>query len=171
MVELQLQVQIEKVDKMPSATNAELFEKLVPVVAQIGLELDDLKLSKAGKYRVLEIAVDGDEINLDLVADASRAISEFLDNSTLMGEQAYTLEVTTRGVDRPLLKPQHWSRNIGRLVKVSGNAINETGRIKSFNDPVVTLEIKGKDQEINTSEISSAVVQVEFKQLNNAERE
>lgn len=171
MVELQLQVQIEKVDKMPSATNAELFEKLVPVVAQIGLELDDLKLSKAGKYRVLEIAVDGDEINLDLVADASRAISEFLDNSTLMGEQAYTLEVTTRGVDRPLLKPQHWSRNIGRLVKVSGNAINETGRIKSFNDPVVTLEIKGKDQEINTSEISSAVVQVEFKQLNNAERD
>lgn len=171
MVELQLQVQIEKVDKMPSATNAELFEKLVPVVAQIGLELDDLKLSKAGKYRVLEIAVDGDEINLDLVADASRAISEFLDNSTLMGEQAYTLEVTTRGVDRPLLKPQHWSRNIGRLVKVSGNAINETGRIKSFNDPVVTLEIKGKDQEINTSEISSAVVQVEFKQLNNAKRD
>ena len=171
MVELQLQVQIEKVDKMASTTIAELIEKLTPVVSEVGLELDDLKLSKAGKYRVLEIAVDGDEINLDLVAEASRAISEYLDNTNLMGEQAYTLEVTTRGVDRPLIKPQHWSRNIGRLVKITGDSINETGRIKSFNNPFVTLEIKGKDREIATTEISTAVIQVEFKQLNNAERE
>ncbi len=171
MVELQLQVQIEKVDHMASATIAELIENLTPVVAEVGLELDDLKLSKAGKYRVLEIAVDGDEINLDLVAEASRAISEYLDNSSLMGEQAYTLEVTTRGVDRPLTKPQHWSRNIGRLVKVSGTGITETGRIKSVNFPDVTLEVNGKDLVINAFEISSAIVQVEFKQLNKVERE
>lgn len=151
------------------ASVSELTQSLTPIVESVGLELDELKLSKAGKYRVLEIAVDGDEIDLDKVADASRAISAYLDETDLMGEQQYTLEVATRGIDSPLTKPAHWRRNIGRLVAVAGDAINEVGRIKEFVDPMVTLEIKGKAREVDFNTINKAVIQVEFKKLDDGE--
>lgn len=142
--------------------SAQLIDQLIPVVEKLGLEIDDLKISKAGKYRVLEIWLDGDQVDLDQVASASRAISNYLDETNLMGEQQYTLEVTTRGVDRPLTKPIHWKRNIGRLVKVKGDAVDLTGRIKEFTDPIVFLEVDGRQKEIDINSISSAIVQVEF---------
>lgn len=147
------------------ASVSELVELLTPVVEAVGLELDDLKLSKAGKYRVLEISLDADQIDLDKVADASRSIGIFLDESDVMGEQQYTLEVATRGINSPLTKPAHWRRNIGRLVKVAGDAINETGRIKEFNDPIVTLEINGKTREVDINSITKNEIQIEFKKL------
>ncbi len=80
---------------------------------------------------MLRVAVDKDGgVTLDEVADATRAVGEVLDGSDVMGQQPYTLEVTSRGVDRPLTLPRHWRRNHDRLVKVTpheGEAI--VGRI------------------------------------------
>jgi ribosome maturation factor RimP len=144
----------------------ELIELLTPVVEQFDLDLDDLSLSKAGKRRVLDVTVDGDDgVDLDEVAAVSRAISETLDETDVMGSMPYVLEVGTRGVNKPLTKPVHWKRNVGRLVVVAGDAINATGRIKEFVDPMVTLEIKGKDRTLSISEISRANIEVEFKKI------
>jgi ribosome maturation factor RimP len=147
---------------MSAKTPAELISELSPIVTEVGLELDDLKLSKAGKYRVLEIAVDGDFVDLDKIAEVSRALSVYLDEKNPLGEQSYTLEVTTRGIDRPLVKPVHWQRNVSRLVKVTGEAVELTGRIKKFENPTVTLDVNGKITEIDINTISSALIQVEF---------
>ena len=59
-----------------------------------------------------------------------------LDESDVMGEQPYTLEVTSRGVDRPLTLPRHWRRNVDRLVKVDPRrtARPSTGRIVAATD-------------------------------------
>lgn len=143
-------------------TITELIEKLSPVVMSQGLELDDLKIAKSGKDRILEIVIDGNQVNLDQIAQTSREISAFLDESNVMGELPYTLEVTTRGVDSPILKPQHWQRNIGRLVSVVTDAQSQTGRIMSFDNPIVSLNINGSVKEINIEEISSAQIQIEF---------
>lgn len=148
---------------MSATTVATLIANLEPVVAELGLDLDDLSLSKSGKYRVLEIALDGDAVDLDLIASASRKISEYLDENNLMGEQPYTLEVTTRGIDRPLAKPSHWQRNIGRLVKFSSTQKSGVGRITGFANPKVNLKTDKETIELDLSEISNAVVQVEFK--------
>ncbi len=141
----------------------ELTKLLGPVVEQFGLDLDDLHLSKAGKRRVLEIVLDGDDgVNLDQVAEVSRAVSEYLDSTEIMGEMAYLLEVGSRGVGRPLTKPIHWQRNLTRLVEVSGNAISVTGRIVDFENPNVTLEVDGKNQVVDINTISRAMIEVEF---------
>ncbi len=67
-----------------------------------GLDLEAVELTPAGKRRVLRVAVDQDGgVTLDDIADATRAVSGVLDDTDLMGETAYTLEVTSRGVDRP----------------------------------------------------------------------
>ena len=142
----------------------ELLELLTPVVEEFSLDLDDLSLSKAGKRRVLDVTIDGDDgVDLDEVAGVSRAISEKLDETDVMGSMPYVLEVGTRGVNKPLTKPVHWRRNVGRLVVVAGDAINATGRIVEFEDPMVTLEIKGAPRKLNISEISRANIEVEFK--------
>lgn len=145
----------------------ELTKLLGPVVAQFGLDLDDLHLSKAGKRRVLEIVLDGDDgVNLDQVAEVSRAVSEYLDSTEIMGEMAYLLEVGSRGVGRPLTKPIHWQRNKTRLVEVTGNSISATGRIVDFENPNVTLEVDGKNQVVDITTISRAMIEVEFNRKN-----
>jgi ribosome maturation factor RimP len=88
-----------------------------------------------------------------------------------MGERPYLLEVSSRGVTRPLSKPAHWRRNIGRLVEVRGDAVNATGRIVEFADPIVTLDVDGKTKDIDINSISKAEIQVEFKKLDKEEQE
>src|SRR5689334_20703224 len=98
---------------------------------RLGLDVEAVELTPAGKRRVLRIAVDKDGgVSLDDVAAATRAINDVLDATDALGEQPYTLEVTSRGVDRPLSLPRHWRRNASRLVKVTladGSVV--TGRI------------------------------------------
>lgn len=147
-------------------TASELIEQLTPVVNAFLLDLDDVSISKSGSQRVVDVTVDGDAgVNLDEVAAVSRAISEFLDSSDIMGEAPYLLEVGTRGVSSPLTKPAHWARNIGRLVNVAGDAINATGRIAAFENPNVTISVNDKDRIINIAEISRAHIEVEFKKM------
>ena len=55
-------------------------------------------------------------VSLDDIAVVSRDLSTALDDSTVMGDQPYTLEVSSPGVDRPLTERRHWRRAIGGLV-------------------------------------------------------
>jgi len=145
---------------------SELTELLDPVVSAFAFDLDDVEITRSGGQRILDVTIDGDSgVNLDEVAEVSRAISEFLDNSDAMGDEPYVLEVGTRGVTKPLTKPIHWTRNIGRLVNVAGDAINAVGRIVEFDEPNVTLDIKGKSRIISINEISRAHIEVEFKKM------
>ena len=81
----------------------------------------------------------------------------------MIGNAAYTLEVTSRGVGRPLELPRHWRRNTGRLVAVrlsEGDTI--TGRIVSNTDDGVRLNVAGEDREIRFADVERALVQVEL---------
>lgn len=148
------------------ATVDELITELAPVVSVHGVDLDEVNLSKAGNRRVLTIALDCDGgVDLDVVAAVSRSISEHLDESDIMGAAPYVLEVSSRGVDKPLLTPTHWRRNNGRLVKVVGSAIDAVGRITSSDDTSVTLNIKGQNKTVAFDDISKAMIQVEFNRV------
>jgi ribosome maturation factor RimP len=145
---------------------SELTLLLEPVVATFSFDLDEVEISRSGGQRILDVTIDGDSgVNLDEVAAVSRAISEFLDNADVMGEEPYVLEVGTRGVSKPLTKPVHWARNVGRLVNVAGDAINAVGRIVEFDEPNVTLDIKGKLRTISINEVSRANIEIEFKKM------
>jgi len=149
------------------ATTRRIGEVLTGPVADLGMDLEAVDLAPAGSRRLLRIAVDKDGgITMDDVAEATREVSRVLDESDVMGERAYTLEVTSRGVDRPLELPRHWRRNTDRLVKVTpveGEAF--TGRVTaSSEDPdgSVTLDVDGTAREVPYADVQRAVVQVEF---------
>ncbi len=141
---------------------------LTPILAQFGLELEALEVIPAGKRRLLRVVVDGDGPGgrgplLDDIAEASRALSAELDSSDATGSAAYTLEVSSRGVSRPLELPRHWRRNRGRLVEVtlaSGDAV--TGRIVDSDDDHARLDVDGTERQVVLAEVSKALIQVEF---------
>jgi ribosome maturation factor RimP len=137
---------------------------LVAALQPGGYDLEAIELTPAGKRRVLRIAVDKDGgITLDDVAEATRLINAVLDEKNVLGEQPYTLEVTSRGVDRPLTLERHWRRNAGRLVKITlveGGTV--TARIVGAGESAATVEDKGAEREVAYADIAKAVVQIEF---------
>ena len=138
--------------------------ELVDPLRALDLDIEAVEISPAGNRRVLRVAVDKDGgVTLDDVAEATRTIDAALEASDVMGEQPYTLEVTSRGVDRPLTLPRHWRRNAGRLVKVTfADGPDATGRIKTSDESGATIEVDGQLREVAYADVKKALVQVEF---------
>lgn len=138
---------------------------LAAPVESLGLDLEAVDLSKAGKRSVLRVAVDKDGgVDMDDIAAATKAVSVVLDDSDLMGNNAFTLEVTSPGVDRPLTLPRHWRRNATRLVKVDfaeGEPV--IGRIVSSDDSGAVLAVEGEELAIAYPAVTKAKIQIEFK--------
>lgn len=148
--------------------DSQLRSLLTPILEQLGLELEEIDVRPAGKRRLLRVVVDGDGPAgrgplLDDIAEATKAISLALDTSDVVGNSPYTLEVSSRGISRPLTAPRHWRRNAGRLVQVTltdGSAVS--GRIASADDDVVRLDVEGAERQIAYGDVARAIVQVEF---------
>ncbi|QGF24934.1 ribosome maturation factor RimP [Raineyella fluvialis] len=122
----------------------QLIEVIEPVLARHELELDALDIIPVGKRVLLRVTVDGDGPEghgplIDDIAAASRDLSDALDDSEGVGSGAYTLEVSSRGVSRPLTLPRHWRRNIGHLVRIT----TTTG--ETFEARIVATDEDGAD--------------------------
>ena len=146
------------------AVKESIIELIEPVVKKSGYFLEDVLVASPGKSRIITVVVDSDKaLNLDQVTSISRDVSALLDEAKFLGDKPYTLEVTSPGVDRPLTKPRHWAKNVGRLVKVIRTDGSEVkGRIVSSNEISAVVENKGEDT-ILFSEIKRANIEVEFK--------
>lgn len=132
--------------------------------SELGLDIEAVQVSAAGRHRLLRVAVDKDGgVSLDDLGEVTRSLSHALDDTDLMGEQAYTLEVSSPGVDRPLTRPRHWRRNHDRLVKITtheGETL--TGRVNDSDDEYVTLDVEGRQRVVAFGSVDRARVQVEF---------
>jgi ribosome maturation factor RimP len=133
-------------------------------VTALGLDLEAVELSRAGSRRVLRIAVDADGgVPIGTITEATRELSKALDSSDVMGAQAYTLEVTSRGVDRPLILPRHWRRNIGRLVVADlADGSRLKGRIAAADDDAVDVTVDDATRRLSLADVASARVQAEL---------
>jgi ribosome maturation factor RimP len=148
----------------------QLASLLEPVVHAMNMDLEGIRVSRAGRRRVLRVIIDADGgVSLDDIALASRELSSRLDRADEMGDDPYTLEVSSPGVDRPLTLPRHWRRNIGRLVVTSasdGDADEPIeGRITGATNSGVMLERDGVMREYRYADLGPGRVQVEFSHL------
>ncbi len=137
---------------------------LATPISDLGLDLEDVEVTSAGKRSVVRVSVDRDGgIDLDTVAEATRAISQVLDESDVMGERSYTLEVGSRGVDKPLQLPRHWRRNVSRLVTATMNdGTSLTGRIVAADDDAASVDVDGEQHNLPYTEVKKAKIQIEF---------
>lgn len=146
----------------------QVSDLLTDVLAAHGLELEAVEIAPSGKRSRVRVVVDGDGPDgrgpgLDDIGAATRAVSAALDESAVTGDAPYTLEVTSRGVTRPLALPQHWRRNRGRLVLIDlTDGTSVTGRITVSSETDATLDVAGAERVVELADVAKAVVQVEF---------
>ena len=141
----------------------EISAVITPAINALGFYIEDITITSAGRRSLITVIVDGDtHLSLDQVTVATKAISEIMETISAVGDNSFTLEVTSPGLDRPLTKVRHWQKNVNRLVKVvllDGSEIK--GRIKDVNEVSATVDEKN----INYSDIKRATLEIEFKQV------
>lgn len=149
-------------------------------LAALGLLVEDITVTPAGRRRVVRIAVDRDladltdddgaspiaPISLDEVADATRVVGAALDEDPHLGDAPYVLEVSSPGVDRPLTQRRHLRRNVGRLARLTladGSVV--AGRIASVSADEVHLlgdPAVGPGARVALADVRTGRVVVEF---------
>src|SRR6266702_756313 len=138
-----------------------------PVVTAAGMDLESVRVSAAGRRRLLRVVVDSDRgVSLDDAATISRKLSAALDAAPVMGDFPYTLEVSSPGVDRPLTDPRHWRRAVGRLVQVTATDARDvgtiSGRVVAADGDGVTLDVGDDRRRFGYAVLGAGAVQVEF---------
>ncbi len=161
----------------PGAASTEvrehLLELLGPLVEATGHDLEDLTVTSTGRRSLIRVIVDADDgVDLDAVAEISRVVSAALEDDAPGGAAfagPFVLEVSSPGVDRPLVEPRHWGRAVGRLVTVPVGEHTLTGRVVATSDAGVTLDVAGRTHEVGWADLGKGRVQVEFNRRSRGE--
>ncbi|MCV7251343.1 ribosome maturation factor RimP [Mycolicibacterium fluoranthenivorans] len=156
-------------------TQKQVLELLDGEFARAGYEIEDVVVNSSTRPpRITVIADSDDGLDLEAIAALSRIASPLLDALDSADTAPYVLEITSRGVDRPLTEEKHFRRARTRKVEVvleDGSVV--TGRIGHVGDGAVRLVIADRGKlsvrELKLSEIAKAVVQVEFSPPNQRE--
>src|SRR3569832_130678 len=103
------------------STGTEKINEIAERVAKsYGLEVVEIELKGSGKGRFLRVFIDKPEgVSHEDCANVSRELSTILDVEDAVPGAAYTLEVSSPGLDRKISKPAEFERFTGSLVKVS----------------------------------------------------
>lgn len=93
-------------------------------------EIYDVTFKKIGKQKVLEVFIDTPQgVTVADCETVSRGLSDYLDEVDLIPE-AFTLEVSSPGIERVFKRQVDYERHIGKLVKWTLRSENEDGKIR-----------------------------------------
>jgi ribosome maturation factor RimP len=145
------------------ATTARIWELATPLAHARGMEIIDVEFRREGGRggRTLRLFLDkeGGAI-LDELSQVSRELSEILDGEDIIDE-AYTLEVSSPGINRPLKRPEHFAQFIGKRIRVrTRDMINGRrsflGRLLEVSTGNISLEQDGTRCEIPFEQIEKS---------------
>ena len=101
-------------------TIARIWELVAPLTQTEGIEIVDIELRHEGSRngRVLRLYLDKEGgLTMEDLSRVSREVSDLLDTYDVV-DGAYTLEVSSPGINRPLKRPEHFARFVGKKVRV-----------------------------------------------------
>ncbi len=135
-----------------------------PIVEDHGGELVDVEVASNRGQHTVRLFVHSDKgVNIRLCEGISRELSDLLDvDDPIPGR--YRLEVTSPGLDRPLLSDSDFRRAQGRKVKVVlDNGRTELGRLTKWDEKQIGLEVdQGQQTAVRREAIAKATIEVEF---------
>lgn len=121
-----------------AAVKADLRKLLEPAVSALGFELVHMELVGTGRRGLLRVYIDSSAgVTVNDCARVSEQLSAILDVEDLI-HGPYTLEVSSPGLDRPLVKPEDFSRFAGETIKVRVREPLENGQ-KNFKGCLVGI--------------------------------
>jgi ribosome maturation factor RimP len=134
-----------------------LRRAIAPVISSLGLDLYDIELAGSGSHRILRVVIDrepGDDraIDLDAITAATEAVSPLLDHDAEAADAlrgAYTLEVTSPGLERTLREPRHFQRALGSTVSVKTGEGSDAARRRGV---LVAADSDGFELDLDTGE-------------------
>lgn len=142
-----------------------------PLIAAEGLELLDLEFVREHNEWILRLFIDNPNggVGVDECQKASSAVDTALDVEDFI-TQAYSLEVSSPGVNRPLKKPEHFKRVIGQKVRIKTFGPlgepprkNFLGALKEASAETVAVEVEGAGVfTIPLKDIAKANLEFEF---------
>lgn len=146
-----------------------IFDSLTEAATAHGVEVVTVEAVGSRKSPIVRIYIDTpDGVSFQELTDAQEWISEIMDELDPY-PGAYTMEVSSPGIDRPLRTPEHFRRFIGEEAKVALKApidgrANYKATIAGVADDRLTLEYEGKSLEVPYAEIKRAnlVGKIEF---------
>ena len=146
-----------------------IWKMAEPMIAENGMELIDVEYVKEGAEWYLRLFLDkeGDEgIDLDDCELISRKFSDILENNDTIS-QAYRLEVSSPGIERPLKRTKDFQRFQGEKVQVKTFSEVEgkkqfIGILQETTEETVTLDVDGTSIAIPRKQIGKANLVWEF---------
>ena len=131
----------------------ELVEEKISAEGRTDLFLVDVKMHSNGK---LVILVDGEKgIGIADCAQISRHVGFHLEEENIV-EDAYNLEVSSPGIDAPLVLPRQYVKNIGRQLAIKmADGSKKEGKLTGMTEDAVIIEevIKEKGKKAETIEV------------------
>lgn len=144
-------------------TVSRIWELATQIADGEAMEVIDVELRREGTRagRVLRVYLDKEGgPNVDDLGRVSRQLSELLDSQDIV-EGSYTLEVSSPGINRPLKKPEHFQRFIGKRVRIrTGDMIDGRrsflGILSEVSGDTIRIEVEGKPYQIPFSMIEKS---------------
>ena len=151
-----------------SKISEEVEKFLTPIVESLGCEIVEVEFAK--KYNGDNLTVFIDKVGGVNIEDCERvhnAIDEPLDQLNPTNDKPYTLNVSSPGIDRPIVTDKDYTRNIGEVLEVRlFQAIQKkkvfVGTLVSFDENNVKLDFNGNQVDIDRKLISKATKYIDF---------
>jgi ribosome maturation factor RimP len=155
--------------RLPEETWRHLVGEVTKIVEDQGMELWDMEYKPERRSMVLRVYIDRDgSVTVDDCAQVSGHISMMLDVEDLISE-SYTLEVSSPGLDRKLVKPEHYVRYIGRKIHIKlhphlAGRKKFKGRLESIDGDTVVLfdEDEKQTHTLDLGDVQTARLEVEM---------
>ena len=154
--------------KKKGGNTAEAVTQLVkPYVEELGLKLWDVRLVKEGASLYLRVFIDKDDgVSIDDCEAVSRAIDAPLDELDPV-DGAYCLEVCSPGIERELVKDEHFEQFLGADVMIKmirpieGIGREFCGKLKAYNKPNITIEDHSGENEVTFAKKDAVYVKLD----------
>lgn len=140
-----------------------LLAALEPTAEQAGVEIVTVEVVGARKAPTIRVFIDTPEgVSFDQLSAAQEWINRIMDEIDPF-PGAYTLEVSSPGIDRPLRTPEHFERFAGETVQVACQSPVDgrsrwTGKLLGFRDGAVQIEVDGQRVALDLANIKRAHV-------------
>lgn len=142
-------------------------DMLAPLMEGTDIFLVSIKVKPVNNIKVYLDADGG--FSIEKCSSINRRLYAQIDADQLFPDGDFSLEVSSPGVDEPLVNMRQYKKNVGRKVAVTGSDDKETtGMLKEVTDEHLVLEVKGKKPtditvvEVPISTIKKTVVQIIF---------
>lgn len=144
-------------------------EFLTPIVNSLGYEIIEVEFAKKYNGDNLTIFIDkeGGGVDINDCEKVHNAIDAPLDELNPTNDKPYTLNVSSPGIDRPIVTDRDFSRNLGEILEVKlfqpiQRKKTFVGKLKEFTTDTILLLIDEKEVTIDRKNISKATKYIEF---------